>query len=202
MEIPAPNERQFEIAPAGTHKAICYRVIDLGTQEGSFQGKPKKQHKILVSWELPEEKMEDGRPFTVSQSYTWSMSEKATLRKHLEAWRGVKFTDADFGPGGFNIKKIVGLGCLLTLVHNERDDKTYANIVSISKVMKGMELPKPANKPVYLWLTHELLDESVFNELSDPLKAKIMKSPEYTAAITGEEPPKTTADEMSDEIPF
>lgn len=204
MHLPAPNEKDFEIPPAGTHKAICYRVLDLGTQDGSFMGKPKKQHKIIVSWELPEEKMSDGRPFTISQRYTWSMSEKATLRKHLEAWRGVKFTDADFGEGGFNIKKIVGLGCLLTIVHNERDDKTYANIVSISKVMKGMDLPPPTNEQSYLWLDRSVWNSAVFDKLSDNLKTTIMKSPEYEAVISGKDPePVNQIPEFhDDEIPF
>src|SRR6185295_11438565 len=107
MQIPRPNETEFELAPAGTHMAVCYRVIDLGTQSGTYMGKPKSQHKILVSWELPDEKMKDGRPFTIGQRYTWSMSEKATLRKHLEAWRGVPFTDADFGVDGFDVKNII-----------------------------------------------------------------------------------------------
>jgi hypothetical protein len=201
MQIPTPNERDFEIAPAGTHKAICYRVIDLGTQDTSFQGQAKKQHKIMVSWELPDEKMSDGRPFTISQRYTWSMSEKATLRKHLEAWRGVKFVDSDFGPNGFNIKKIVGLGCLLTIIHNERDDKTYANIISISKAMKGMEMPAPSNETAYLWLDRSLWQEDVFQKLSDKLRGDIMKSPEYAAIVNGDEPAKP-ADDMNDEVPF
>lgn len=204
MQIPAPNERDFEIAPAGTHKAICYRVIDLGTQDTTFQGQAKKQHKIMVSWELPEEKMSDGRPFTISQRYTWSMSEKATLRKHLEAWRGVKFVDSDFGPEGFNIKKIIGLGCLLTIVHNEREDKTYANIVSISKVMKGMEVPPLTNDTAYLWIDRTVWQDEVFQKLSQGLQGAIMKSPEYHALANGQDPATSSQSraDMDDEIPF
>ena len=203
MQIPAPNERDFEIPPAGTHKAICYRVIDLGTQDTTFQGQAKKQHKVMLSWELPDEKMSDGRPFTITQRYTWSMSEKATLRKHLEAWRGVKFTDEDFGPNGFNIKKIVGLGCLLTIVHNDRDGKIYANIASISKVMKGMEVPPLTNEAAYLWLDRTIWQDGVFQKLSDNLKGTIMKSPEYHALANGTEIPASKPHgDMDDEIPF
>lgn len=102
MHLPQPSDAEFELAPAGTHIAVCYRVIDLGTQETTFKGEVKHQHKILISWEIPDEKMKDGRPFTIGKRYTWSMSEKANLRNDLESWRG-KFTAADFGPNGFKI---------------------------------------------------------------------------------------------------
>jgi hypothetical protein len=148
-------------------------------------GKPKSQHKILVSWELPDEKMKDGRPFTIGQRYTWSMSEKATLRKHLEAWRGVPFTDADFGVDGFDIKDIIGKGCLLNIVHAESGDKTYANIASIARLMKGMQAPKPVNEMVYLWLHESRWEPSVFHKLTQGLQGVIMASPEYRELANG-----------------
>ena len=74
MHIPAPNDKQFELPPAGTHLATCYRVVDLGTQNSNYMGQVKRQHKILLSWELPDELMADGRPFTIGQRYTWSIT--------------------------------------------------------------------------------------------------------------------------------
>src|SRR5260221_10547348 len=152
MHLPAPNERDFESPPAGTHLAVCYRVIDLGTQDSSYNGQQKRQHKVLVSWELPDEKMADGRPFTISQRYTWSMSEKAALRRDLESWRGKPFSDADFGDQGFDIRKLLGVGCLLTIVHTAKNGKTYANITSIARLMKGMSTPNSINPHAYLWI--------------------------------------------------
>ena len=38
------------------------------------------------------EKMDSGEPFLVWKRYTLSLGDKATLRAHLEAWRGRKFT--------------------------------------------------------------------------------------------------------------
>ena len=89
MFLPQPTEGgNFEPAPAGTHVAICYRVIDLGTQESVYNGEKKSARKVLISWELPNEEKADGKPFVISATYTWSMHEKSTLRKTLEAWRG------------------------------------------------------------------------------------------------------------------
>lgn len=205
MYLPQPNDRDFELPPAGTHKAICYRVIDLGTQDGSYMGQAKRQHKILVSWELPEEPMSDGRPFTIGQRYTWSMSEKAALRGDLESWRGVPFTERDFGADGFDIRNIIGKGCLLTVVHKTKDGKTYANIQSISKLMKGMDIPKAVNEPVYLWLHPDRWSADVFHKLTQGLQGTIMKSPEYKALSNGPDEPRGPvydANDMNDEIPF
>ena len=208
MYVPEPNDKQFELPPAGTHLAACYRVVDLGTQDSSYNGQPKRQHKIMLSWEIPDEKMADGRPFTISQRYTWSMSERAALRKDLESWRGLPFAEKDFGQGGFDIKNIVGKCCLLNIVHTEknREGKQYANIASISRLMKGQQGPDhTANEKTYLWIHEERWDSTVFNKLSDNLKSVIMKSPEYSAMANGghDEPPATDAhDDPNDPIPF
>jgi hypothetical protein len=207
MFVPAPNDSSFELPPAGTHLAVCYRVIDLGTQETTYKGQAKKQHKILLSWELPEEKMEDGRPFTISQRYTWSMSEKASLRRDLESWRGLPFTERDFGEGGFDVKNILGKACLLNIVHTDKGDKKYANIASISKLMKGQTPPAdgPTNEPVYLWLHESRWNPEAFHKLSDGLKSAIMASPEYKALVNGyhdEPPPVDSTDDFAQEIPF
>ena len=126
--VPKNEGGDFQNVPAGTHPAICYRVIDLGTQEISWQGQVKHQHKILVSWEIadPEVRMEDGRPFSIGNRYTWSMNEKSRLRADLESWRGQAFTEIDLseGPGGFEIENILGKPCLLSVVHTTKGDKT------------------------------------------------------------------------------
>jgi hypothetical protein len=207
MYLPEPTG-DFELPPAGTHLAVAYRVIDLGTQKSSYQGKEKDAHKIIISWELPEEKMSDGRPFTISNRYTWSMNEKALLRKNLEAWRGKAFSVEDFGPKGFNIKNILGKGCLLTITEKENGDKHYANVTGISKLMKGMTTPELINEQVYLWLLPDLWEPITFFKLSQGLQAVIMQSPEY-AKLNGngddEMPPDDGCPpqfDMNDEIPF
>jgi len=78
MPIILPEEQSYELAPAGSHTAVCFRVADLGTQTGIYG--PKQQ--ILISWELPDEQMADGRPFTISRRYTFSSSHQSTLREH------------------------------------------------------------------------------------------------------------------------
>lgn len=207
MYMPKNDGADFTPPPAGTHLAVCYRVIDLGTQQVEFQGQRKMQHKIMLSWELPEELMEDGKPFTVHQRYTYSSNEKARLRQDLEAWRGAKFQDSDFGPGGFDIKRVIGVGCNLTILHNNKDGRTYANITAISKLRKGDKAPALINTPTYLDLSN--FDQVAFDSLSEGLKAVIAKSPEYAEAMrpnmSEANPPPHSGngrEDIEEEIPF
>ncbi len=188
MEIPKPSEGggNFELPPIGTHLAVCYQVIDLGTQEVTYDGQTKHAHQVRVSWELSDERMSDGRPFSVHKKYTWSMHEKATLRHHLEAWRGVAFAEKDFGKGGFDIKNILGKPCILTVVQSAGNNgKTYANVAGVGKLMKGQK------------------DAAIYASLPDWMKEIIAKSPEYQELAGPTTAPDMADDELADDpIPF
>jgi hypothetical protein len=213
--VPKNEGGDFQMAPPGTWPAICYRVIDLGTQRSTWNNNEKFSHKIMVTWEIadPEQHMADGRPFSVSQRYTWSMFDRAILRQHLESWRGVPFTDKDLsgGPGGFQIERIIGQPCLLTILHEKSGDKTYANIKSVVKMPKGMPIAAQANPSQFLWLTSEEYDPVVFSGLHEKLQEVIMKSPEYQELSGVRAIPDTGGgwgenqgdkDDLDDEIPF
>ena len=164
---------EFEMTPAGQYVARCYKLIDMGTQTTTGQFGTKEQHKIMVSWELFDDdvKMEDGRPFSVSQFYTVSLHEKAKLRADLESWRGRKFTVEELE--GFDISSVLGAYCMIQVVHSE--DGKYANVQTIM-AYKG-DKPKPVNPDVLFDIDNPDMD--VFNSLSDNMKAKIMGAPEW-----------------------
>lgn len=202
--LPQPDQKEFQNVPPGNHIAVCYRVIDLGTQRGEYMGKENHRHKLLISWELPDEKMDDGRPFTIGQKFTWSTSEKAKLREVLESWRGRAFEEKDFGPGGFDIMNIIGVGCMLNVVHATKGGKTYANIASVAKLPKGMSAPGPTNQRNYVWLTKDEFIQANFDSLTDGLKAIIQASPEYRLLSEPEHIQNGTDqrhDELNDEVP-
>lgn len=210
MPLPMPAKgADFELCPEGAHIAVCYRVIDLGTQETTFQGQATRKHQILIQWELPDERMYDGRPFSIGKKYTYSSSPKSNLRKDLESWRGKKFEDWELGE--FDIGKLLGAGCMLNVVHDERQNNTYANIASIMRLPKGTATPPIANEKLCFSLADRPFDRHGFNQLSDRLRELIQKSPEYGAAVEGrdpqdDEPPLPSSDAdygaMSDDIPF
>lgn len=187
MHLPKNEGGNFEMVPAGTFIARCFRFIDLGSHEQSFQGESKGLKRlVMVGFELPTEvMMADGRPFSIHKRWTWSTHEKATMRKDLESWRGAKFNDGDFGPGGFDVKNLLGQPCTLSIVHNVKENETYSNITSIGKAMKGVAIPPAINKPVFLSLDHHEFDREVFAGLSEKLQKFIGESPEYQTLIGG-----------------
>ena len=134
----------FELAPAGNHLAVCYCVCDLGYHLNNYGN---QQRKVRISWELPNELMKDGRPFSVSKRYTLSLSEKAALRSDLESWRGKPFTAEELK--GFDVFAILGKSCMLNVIHEPSQDgkKTYANIASVASLPKGMPpIAAPSNE--------------------------------------------------------
>lgn len=130
----------FIPAPAGQHSAVCVDVVDMGLLEVTYNGKTKTQHKIRIVWQI-EEVMEDRRPFIVQKRYTLSLHEKSALRKDLESWRGRGFTPAELE--GFDVETIIGVPCLLNVIHAVKDGSTYANVSAIMKLPKGMNALTP-----------------------------------------------------------
>lgn len=176
--LPPETQGTFELPPADTHIATCYRIIDLGTQKVEWQGTVKFQHKILIGWEL-DAKMQDGRPFSMSKRYTYSSHEKATFRHDLESWRGVPFTPYDLGK--FQLANLLGKSCLMGIVHTTKNGKTYANISSIMKLPKGMAPPVLVNPLVEFDLDE--FNQDIYNSLSQGLRETIALSPEYAKAV-------------------
>lgn len=198
----------FKPLPEGTYIATCIRLIDLGTQVSTYKGVDKLQRKVLVVWEVPEHLVEfDGeeRPALIMQRYTASLSDKAILRAHLEAWRGRRFTPDELR--GFDLKNVLGKPCQIQVLHSE--DGAYANIAAIMACPKGLP-PSAIHHP----LVHFSLDEGefsvgIYDGLSEKLQAQIANSPEYKArtgqapAPLGDRPREDFAHaDLDDEIPF
>lgn len=192
----------FQQAPEGTHVARCIRLIDLGTQQGEWQGKPILKNQVLVMWELPNEMMEiDGeqKPFIVSRFYTNSLSEKANLRHDLERWRGREFTEDELNR--FDLQSILGAPCMVSVVRK----KDKARVEGVMKLPKGQEVPEAKNKMFAFWLDE--FNKEAFDGLSEGLRKMIERSPEYQEAVNGKQPRSQPTsgskfDDMEDDLPF
>lgn len=208
-----PGGGDFEAAPAGVHNAVCYAVIDLGTQtQAKFQSTEVEEVPLIeLRWEIDEQR-EDGKRFMVMKRYRASMHEKAALRIHLEAWKGSPFKDSDLGPGGFSMQKLLGRGCQIQVTHTETGK---AKIASIMQLAKGMKPLKPDIEPFMIDLeSAATFDRQAFEALSENMKTTIAKSPEFQAIMkaskaNGGKPASTTAkpdvvhtEDLDDEIPF
>lgn len=184
----------FKEAPTGTHIARCIRLIDLGTQHGEYQGQPNTRNQVLITWELCNEMMEDGKPFIVSHFYTNSLNEKATLRAHLEAWRGRQFTEEEIKK--FDLMNILGKPCMVTLIANE---KGKSKVSTVTSMPKGTKAPEPINKSSAFWI--EEWDQAAFDALPKGIKAIIEKSDEYKARSGNGKAPGRFDDMKDDDFP-
>ena len=96
---------------------------------------------LRLVWQL-EEQDEDGKPYQIKQDYTASLHEKAKLRKDLQSWRGLAFTDVELF--GFDMETLVGAGCLINVIHNKGSKGgTFANVGGLMKLPKNMTKPEP-----------------------------------------------------------
>lgn len=170
------------LAPAGTHVARCYSMIEIGTITEDVMGEQKTMKKVRVSWELPNElhTFDDSKgeqPLAVHKEFTLSFHEKATLRKYLESWRGKQYTEDE--AKRVDVSKLIGAPCMVTLMHKtSKSGNAYVEITGIAPVMKGMTCPPAINEPVLLYFNMPNW-EGVFNALPDFLKEKIQSSQEY-----------------------
>lgn len=129
-------------APAGVHNAVCVDVVELGLQQTKFGAKDM----IALIWEIDEEHPSFERRFTVTKRYNRTLNEKGTLSKDLESWRGRPFTAEE--RAGFDVERLIGVPCMLNIVHNESAGAVYANVTSVTTVAKGMQ--KLAPSPDYV----------------------------------------------------
>lgn len=153
LPVGSSGNGDFKRAPAGSHIAVCNLVADCGLQPGSQQY-PAPKRKIYVRFEIPDERVEyekDGKqvegPLTIGSFYTASMNEKATLRKHLEGWRGKAFTDEE--AAAFDVAKLLGQACMLTVIETESGGKHYSNISGIGKLPRNIPAPEAENPLLY-----------------------------------------------------
>lgn len=194
IKAPVSAGGDFEIAPEGVFLARCYKMVDIGTQTETGQYGTKQNRKIYLYWELladddgEEVRMEDGQPFSILNSYKLSMHQKSNLRKHLDAWRGKKFTEEE--AADFDLTKLLGQACKLQITHSTSKDgtKTYANIETIMSTKK-----KPEGVNEISSFSIENPDMDVFNDLPQWLQEKIEDAPEWGEADAEEETPAAPA---------
>lgn len=180
----------FKKVPQGVHMGRCYSLIDLGTQLVKSQHGDKLMHKIRIAWELFGED-EAGNPLTVdyegkvmpmtiSKSYTLSLSEKANLRKDLQAWRGRDFTEEE--AKGFDITKLLGVYCMVNVTHSETNGKTYANVSGLTPIPSALKNAKPDAVHSNIIFNLDEPDWEVFATFHEKLQDAIKSSPEFAVA--------------------
>ena len=199
------EKRTFKIAPAGSHLACLYSIVDLGTHTEEWEGKKADRRKVRLTFELHGDDtiLDDGSPMSVAMTYTASLGEKAKFREHIEGWRGSKYTNEELVK--FDARKLLGRFCMLNVIHStaKTGGKTYAKIASISGVPKALMAsnPEPLNDLVYLSL--DQFDPKIYSTLPDWMKDMISQTKEYRRATSVEQPKSSGGmEDFESDIPF
>jgi hypothetical protein len=206
MKAPASKPKSDPF-PAGTHNAVCYGVVDLGTQEVTFQGAKKMQRKLRIQWEVPalrvkytKDDVEHEGPKVIGKTYTFSTFQKAALSQHLATW-GI--TDIET----FDFKTLIGRSCMLNVVQAviEGGD-TISYIGAVMQMPAGMPEMKVENPSLYYSIDEHGVNipENIYGWLIESIK----KSPEW--AKLGQAPaeqmptaePEVDLSNAPDDIPF
>ena len=206
MAINATNEggSSFQPIEAGTYSARCYGMIHIGTVTENILGKEKTLNKVLIKWELPTELKEfkagEGeKPYSLTKEFTLSLHEKATLRKFLESWRGKNFTEDE--AKSFDVTKLLGVPCMLSVIHKTGGNgKTYAEIASVSQVVKGMTVPPQVNAKEEL--NYDNFDFNLFASQAEFIRKKIEASVEYKNLVNSLESEPQVETGINDDLPF
>ena len=154
MPINVSNKTKSDPVPAGTHHAVCYGIIAVGTQPSE---KFTPRQKIVVCFEIPSERItikDQDLPRGISKRYTLSLNEKSSLRKDLQSWRGKPFTQEELN--GFDVSKVIGSNCLISVLHSDRAGAIYADISGISALPRQMASVRPENTPLYFNLLESI----------------------------------------------
>ena len=173
------SKGDFENPPIATHLGRCFKLVDIGTQHGDYQGKPTKNDQFIAFFELPNAKMADGNIFTVARFYNKSMGSKAALRKDLEAWRGKPFTEEELKK--FDLMKILGQPCMVSVIAKSGGDGV--KVGAVFAVPVGIPVPPQVNPSFAFWIDE--WDQTKFDSLPNGIKVLIAKSDEYIARFTG-----------------
>lgn len=183
---PIKNGQPANPIPPGTHQGVLIGVIDIGSQDATdFSGKPEIQHQVILLFELPHERMDDGRPRNVSRKFKLSMHEKSALRKCVHALVGKKLTDAEAMQ--IELAKLCGANCLIEIAEQPRKDGngTYSKVEGFSTLMRGM---KPAEAEGD-HIAYEIEMGEPPAGLPDWIKGVIAESKEHKGAGAAKLPP-------------
>jgi hypothetical protein len=196
MRITIPKERAREIAPAGSHDATCYTVVDLGTQITAYGVK----RQLYLAWELPQELNSNGKPFVVGKFYTLTGDARGKLREDLESWFGRVFDQGEIEELDL-LAELTGRTGTLGLVHNTtQNGQTRAQVTSIMLPRRGTaERIATVNAPITFGI-EDGLDRNAYDALPEWLRNIVAKSPEYQKAVAPETAQGSTDERLKEHL--
>jgi hypothetical protein len=181
MRISIPAEKEREIAPPGSHYAVCCTVVDLGSQSGQYGIK----HQLYVGWELSEELTSRGKPHVLGKFYSLTADARGALREDLESWFGKPLDSYEISRLNL-VDDLLGRTCTLGVLRDVgKDGKPQAAITSVMLPAKGKPAKTvTASDPIVFGF--EDFDRRAYESLPQWLQNIVSRSPEYRRAVSGD----------------
>ena len=176
----------FQIAPAGTHLAICFGLAYIGNIKDTYHSSEGKYvDKVMFGFELCNEKAvfdenKGEEPFGLwTWPYTNSIGTKAKLNHFILSWRNKSSFSETEMKEGFDLSTVVGKACMLGISHTEGEN-VYANIKSIMPPIANMGILQPYNKPFVFDVANPSEEmRQLFFRLPKWIRDKVRESKEY-----------------------
>jgi len=200
------DQGDFVICPEGTTAAVLTCLAFLGRHESTWNGEPKIRELVGLSWELGEPGPA-GRALAVTETLTASLHEKAKFYSRVLALTGGREP-----PAGFDLSGLLNRGAIVTVAHAVKGDRTYANVVAVGPLPRGLAAPVPSIPPVFFDLaeynaeTFDLLPKRFQRLAETALSDGYTAAPPAPAAPARPAPrqpgPPPAQPDWSDDIPF
>jgi hypothetical protein len=129
-----------ELAPKGTFIAVCIDVEDaFGVQRPKFDD-PTQMETVDLTWFYFGYFAKGGKRTVIkSKPFKLSLHEKSALFQFLKSWKG------EAPKAGLDTETLRGHGAQITVDHGvSAKGRTFANIISISPLIEGLEKNVPA----------------------------------------------------------
>lgn len=182
-EKPKAARKDFGRVDDGAYPARIVQLIDFGKQYATdFQtgevkkyddGNPIIQHKVWITFELPNETIEvDGaeKPRWYGKEYTVSLHEKAALTGLLKA----ADPKGEHTAKGRNVRGLLGLPVMIT-IGSTKSGKP--KVTGVTAVPKGLQVDALANEEVFFDLDSD--DVEVFDGLPSWMQERIKSGVDF-----------------------
>lgn len=138
--VSEPEGSNIPPHPEGQFAMRCIDVIDYGDKESTFNGRTTTRRRGVLRF-FGGEYDEEGHPLWVDAWFTLSLHQRANLRKFLEVWRGMAFTEDELKQ--FDLDTLIGAPAFIQVRQNASaaTGRVYANIDTIMKLPKNVEKP-------------------------------------------------------------
>jgi len=158
-------------------------AIEVGRHPG-YQG-DGLQAKVVIGVELHGVERDNGRPFVLYRTMTYSYNEKAILSEYCRA------------VGVDTVLELVGKGCHVVIDHRESGaGKTFAAIKAVTRLPSGTTGPEPVTAPEFY--DFEEPDDDILDRVPPWVKEMAAKGLPYQER----KPELEMAGEYDNDVPF